>query len=54
VPWVPVRKWLRSNCGNLKEYRIVRSADHNVLSTGCFESAEQIISWIKQAHPSQY
>src|SRR5262245_9836682 len=34
VPWIPVRKWLKSNCESLAGYRVITRADHNVLSTG--------------------
>jgi len=50
VPWGPVRRWLRANCQALREYHIVRTADHNVLSTGAREAAEKILRWISDAH----
>jgi len=46
VPWLPVRKWLRRNCPAFRACRIVRRSDHNVLSNGCAEAAEQILRWI--------
>jgi pimeloyl-ACP methyl ester carboxylesterase len=46
VPWFFVRRWLRKHCRSLRDYRIVWSADHNVLSTAANISAEQIVSWI--------
>jgi pimeloyl-ACP methyl ester carboxylesterase len=48
VPWIPVRKWLRTNCPSLREYRVVARADHNVLSTGVGAAAEQILKWVRQ------
>jgi pimeloyl-ACP methyl ester carboxylesterase len=46
VPWFFVRRWLRRNCPALREYKIVRHADHNVLSTAAEISAEQVIRWM--------
>ncbi len=46
VPCSPVRRWLMKNCPALREYKIIRSADHNVLGTASKESAEQILKWI--------
>ena len=46
VPWFRARKWLRQHCPKLKEFRIIRSADHTVLSTGSSQAAAQIIDWI--------
>jgi pimeloyl-ACP methyl ester carboxylesterase len=48
VPWIFVRRWLRKNCPALREYRIVWSADHNVLSTAANKSADQVVAWIQQ------
>jgi pimeloyl-ACP methyl ester carboxylesterase len=49
VPWFGVRRWLRKNCAALREFKVVRSADHNVLSTAAEISANQIVDWIRQA-----
>lgn len=46
VPWLPVRSWLRRHCPRLREFRIVWSADHNVLATAPGVAAEQIGRWI--------
>jgi pimeloyl-ACP methyl ester carboxylesterase len=46
VPWHPARKWLQQNCPRLKEFKIIRSADHTVLSTGSKQAAEHIVGWI--------
>lgn len=46
VPWPFVRPWLRRRCTALREYRIVWTADHNVLSTGADVAAQQILKWI--------
>jgi pimeloyl-ACP methyl ester carboxylesterase len=46
VPWMPVRGWLRRNCPALREYKIVRTADHNVLSTAADKSADQVVQWM--------
>jgi len=47
VPWFFVRRWLRRNCPAFKEYRVVRGADHNVLSTAPRPSTEQILRWMQ-------
>ncbi len=46
VPWIFVRRWLKSNCSNLRDFKIIGHADHNVLGTGARASAEQILQWI--------
>ena len=46
VPWLWVRRWLRRNCPALREYKIVWTADHNVLSTAAELSANQIVNWM--------
>jgi pimeloyl-ACP methyl ester carboxylesterase len=51
VPWIFVRRWLRKNCPALCDYKIMRRADHNVLSTAANASAEQIVKWIAQTRP---
>jgi pimeloyl-ACP methyl ester carboxylesterase len=49
VPWFRVRRWLRRNCPGLREYRIIWSADHNVLSTAPQAAADQVVRWIEEA-----
>jgi len=46
VPWPLVRRWLRNNCPALRDYKVLRRADHNVLSTAPGEAAEQVLEWI--------
>jgi pimeloyl-ACP methyl ester carboxylesterase len=46
VPWPPVRRWLKKNCPALRDYKIIRTADHNVLCTGTREAARQILEWM--------
>ena len=46
VPWFWVRRWLKRNCPQLREYRIVWGADHNVLGTAPRAAAEQVITWM--------
>jgi pimeloyl-ACP methyl ester carboxylesterase len=46
VPWFPARRWLCRNCPELREYRIIGTADHTVLSTGSRKAAEIITHWI--------
>ena len=48
VPWPLVRNWLKKNCPALREYKIIRRADHNVLGTASKASAEQILEWISK------
>lgn len=47
VPWPPVRRWLKRNCPALRDYKVVRRADHNVLNTGTKESAKWILEWMQ-------
>jgi pimeloyl-ACP methyl ester carboxylesterase len=47
VPWMFVRRWFRKNCPALRDYRIVRQADHNVLGTAPHIAAEQAIKWMR-------
>jgi pimeloyl-ACP methyl ester carboxylesterase len=48
VPWPLVRRWLRKNCPALRDYKVIRTADHNVLSTAPREAAKQILEWMLQ------
>ena len=46
VPWPWVRRWLRKNCPSLRDYKVLRRADHNVLSTAPGEAARQVLEWM--------
>jgi pimeloyl-ACP methyl ester carboxylesterase len=46
VPWFWVRPWLRTHCRNLRAYRLVGRADHNVLGTAPEVAAEQVVEWM--------
>jgi len=46
VPWPFVRKWLRRKCPALREYKIIKRADHHVLGTAPEKSAELILKWM--------
>ena len=46
VPWPFVRRWLKRNCAALRDYKIIRSADHNVLATAPKRSATQVLEWM--------
>ena len=46
VPWPFTRRWLRKNCPALREYKVIRRADHNVLSTAPKEAARQVLDWM--------
>jgi pimeloyl-ACP methyl ester carboxylesterase len=47
VPWFWARGWLRKNCPQLQDYKILPGADHNVLSTASRKAAEQILVWMQ-------
>lgn len=46
VPWFFVSRWLRKNCPSLRDYKIIYSADHNVLGTAPNKAAEQVLRWM--------
>jgi len=46
VPWFSVRSWLKENCPALKEYRIVRRSDHNVLGNAADTAAHHVLGWM--------
>jgi pimeloyl-ACP methyl ester carboxylesterase len=48
VPWPWVRPWLEKNCPMLRDCKIIRTADHNVLGTAPKESAAQVLGWMNQ------
>jgi pimeloyl-ACP methyl ester carboxylesterase len=50
VPWYWVRRWMKRNCPALREFHIVRTADHNVLSTGATEAAGLVIQWMETSN----
>ena len=47
VPWLSVRSWLKQNCPALKEFRIVRHSDHNVLGNAADTAAKYVLGWMK-------
>jgi pimeloyl-ACP methyl ester carboxylesterase len=47
VPWLLIRRWLKRNCPALRDCKIVRRADHNVLNTGTKACAKQILEWMQ-------
>jgi len=49
VPWPFVRHWLKRNCPALRDYKIITSADHNVLGTAPRKAARQILEWMTLA-----
>ena len=51
VPWFCVRPWLKKNCPSLRQYRVIRRADHNVLATAFQPAAEQVLRWISEKQP---
>jgi pimeloyl-ACP methyl ester carboxylesterase len=46
VPWPFVRRWLKRNCPTLRDYKIIKSADHNVLGTAPKRAARQVLEWM--------
>jgi len=52
VPWMFVRSWLRRHCPALREYKIIWTADHNVLGTAAEKSADQVMHWINSTRQS--
>ena len=48
VPWPLVRRWLKKNCPALRECKIIRTADHNVLGTTPTEAADWIVTWLRR------
>ena len=49
VPWPFVRRWLRQNCPALRDYKIITSADHNILATSPKLAARQVLEWMNQS-----
>lgn len=47
VPWPFVRHWLKKNCPALRECKIIRTADHTVLSTAPRKAAVEILRWMQ-------
>ena len=46
VPWVFVRRWLKKNCRDLRDYQVITLSDHNVLGNAAEKSAEQVLKWM--------
>ena len=49
VPWPWTRRWLKMNCSALRDYKIIWSADHNVLSTEPRKAVKQVLAWMASA-----
>ena len=47
VPWPLVRRWLGKNCPALRDCKILRPADHNVLGTASGKAAGQVLTWMR-------
>jgi len=52
VPWFCVQPWLKKNCPNLRQYKVIGRADHNVLATAFQPAAEQVLRWMSEQHPA--
>ncbi len=48
VPWWFVRRWLRSHCPALRDYRVIPGADHNVLGTAPKAASDLIVNWMRR------
>jgi len=48
VPWPLVRRWLKQNCPALRDYKIIKTADHNVLGTAPKRAARQVLAWMNR------
>ena len=46
VPWPLVRRWLKWYSPALRDFKVIRRADHNVLNTGVRESAQWVLKWM--------
>jgi hypothetical protein len=46
MPWPYVRRWLKRNCPVLRDYKIIKSGDHNVLGTATKQAAWQVLEWM--------
>ncbi len=49
VPWPWVRLWLKRHCPDLRQYKVLCQADHNVLGTAPQRAATQVIRWMLAA-----
>jgi pimeloyl-ACP methyl ester carboxylesterase len=47
VPWPVTAPWLRQHCPTVRDSRIIRLADHNVLATAPAKSAQLVLSWMR-------
>ncbi len=48
VPWPFVRSWLKKNCGQYRDCRIIFASDHHVLGAAK-PAAKQILKWMSDA-----
>jgi pimeloyl-ACP methyl ester carboxylesterase len=46
VPWPWVRYWLGKNCPALRDYKVIWTANHNVLNTTPREATRQVLEWM--------
>jgi pimeloyl-ACP methyl ester carboxylesterase len=46
VPWLWTLPWLRRHCPGFRDWRIIFTADHNVLATAPRKAADQILRWM--------
>ncbi len=50
VSWPHVRRWLKHNCGALRDFKVIFRADHTVLATAPKAAARQILEWLSLPH----
>lgn len=49
VPWPITAPWLRNHCPAVRDTKVIRLADHNVLATAPAKSAQLVLSWMQSA-----
>jgi pimeloyl-ACP methyl ester carboxylesterase len=47
VPWPLVQRWLKKHCPALRDSKIIRTADHNILGTAPVKAARQVLTWMQ-------
>jgi pimeloyl-ACP methyl ester carboxylesterase len=50
VPWLWTLPWLRRHCPGFRDWRIIFTADHNVLATAPRKAADQILRWMNETN----
>jgi pimeloyl-ACP methyl ester carboxylesterase len=50
VPWLFVRRWLKRNCAAYAGWKLIWSADHNVLGSAPAAAARQVLDWVSRGN----